>query len=219
MKKTKKKYLLPTIVIVLMILSFLTGVLASEFLLVTRDNTPKTDINISVGGVSTVQAENRDVAILLDGAAVEGELLGGEQKATALNANTSHPMVITPLNDPSADVKDEEGIWSTQTEVEIFKVQYDNAEGKTTVASAYGDKVIAPGTEASYYFDVRNTGDTGVYYTVETESSVSFVYNGQEHKIPMYAKFRAEDEYMLGSAEKYEEMGGLDGLSRKGALS
>ena len=43
-------------------------------------------------------------------------------------------------------------IWGTETEVEIFKVSYEDGEGNITVKSDNGEKVVAPGTENSYTF-------------------------------------------------------------------
>ena len=53
---------------------------------------------------------------------------------------------------------DENTIWSTKTDIEIFRLKHDNNnDGVFTVVTSDGDKVFAPGTENDYTFTIKNT--------------------------------------------------------------
>ena len=55
----------------------------------------------------------------------------------------------TQLARPGFEVSDEQTVWTTNTQVEIFRSYYENGEHIITVKSDDGDKLIAPGTENS----------------------------------------------------------------------
>ncbi|WP_165044517.1 hypothetical protein [Adlercreutzia sp. ZJ138] len=52
-------------------------------------------------------------------------------------------------------------VWSTETQVDLFRSNYNN-----TVASADGDKLIAPGTTNRYDFTLRNNAEVPLGYEV-----------------------------------------------------
>ncbi|WP_165247617.1 hypothetical protein [Adlercreutzia sp. ZJ141] len=52
-------------------------------------------------------------------------------------------------------------VWSTETQVDLFRSSYNN-----TVASADGDKLIAPGTTNRYDFTLRNNAEVPLGYEV-----------------------------------------------------
>lgn len=61
--------------------------------------------------------------------------------------------------DPNLDnveYGDDEQIWDLQTEIKIFSVAYSNQTGEVYVEALNGEKVIAPGTEGRYKFEIRN---------------------------------------------------------------
>ncbi len=236
----KKKYLLPSIVIVLMTLSFLTGVIVSDLLLVFHDKTPSSDMSINMGAdnnaavspskdsdsqtaklpAATVDDEETSASAttdITDNTTENNTEDNTEAVSDSDSTSTESPMTTPPT--PSAYVDDEAGLWIDQTQVEIFRAKYDNDSGNITVISAYGDKVIAPGTSNSYYFNVNNDGETGIKYTLEAEASISFVYNDQTYKIPIQAKFRDDtDTYLIGSADEYVCFDALDGIKDEGTL-
>ena len=57
------------------------------------------------------------------------------------------------------------------TTMDLFKNAYVNASGQTVVASADGTKLVAPGTQGSYEFVVRNSGGQPAAYRVWAETA------------------------------------------------
>ena len=81
-------------------------------------------------------------------------------------------------NNPSFEIGDGEGKqWKNETNVNIFKSDYTNGEGVTTIISQNGDKVIAPGSTSSYKFAMYNNGNVAVMY--ETDVDFSLLINGK----------------------------------------
>ena len=70
------------------------------------------------------------------------------------------------------EASDENTVWSMNTQVDIFKVSYDET-GEVTVLGDGIDKLIAPGTENSYVFKLKNTGNTPLTYEVSVEAYFS----------------------------------------------
>ena len=58
---------------------------------------------------------------------------------------TTVPQATQPPKNPGFEASDDNTVWSTNTQVEIFRVSYVNGEQVITVNSGNGDKVIAPG--------------------------------------------------------------------------
>lgn len=76
----------------------------------------------------------------------------------------------TDMFNPGFAVKDDVQTWSTNTQIDIFKVTYENGDGEITVRSDDGDKVFAPGTDNSYTFKLINTGDVTLEYGLEVRA-------------------------------------------------
>lgn len=113
------------------------------------------------------------------------------------------------------EASDDLVVWETMTEVEIFKVSYENGEGMVTVLSSNGDKVIAPGTENSYTFKLKNTGDTALDYTLSVEAFFDPVYQ----PLPIEARLsRYDGEWVVGDKDNYAAVGYLDGASDTATL-
>lgn len=117
----------------------------------------------------------------------------------------------TPAQTPSADsdirpemeTMDGTVVWEKESEVEIFKVSYENETGEVTVQSADGDKVIAPGTSNSYTFRLKNTGNYAIDYKVEMESLVT----ASNTQIPIESRIsRYDGKWLLGTAEDYVDL-------------
>ena len=97
------------------------------------------------------------------------------------NANVADRMSTTPrsfipgrspiLRDQAGfEASDDKTVWTTNTKVEIFRVSYENGEQVVTVNGSNGQKVIAPGTENSYTFKLKNTGTVALDYTLEVDA-------------------------------------------------
>lgn len=116
---------------------------------------------------------------------------------------------------PGIEASDDLVVWETMTEVEIFKVSYENGEGTVTVLSDNGDKVLAPGTENSYTFKLKNTGNTALDYTLQVEAFFTPVYQ----PIPVTGRIsRYDGKWVVGDKDNYAAVGYLDGASDTATL-
>ena len=114
-------------------------------------------------------------------------------------------------------VNDSEQVWSSETDVEIFRIRYDNADdGVYTVESAAGDKVIAPGTSNTYRFKLNNPGDYDVLYTV----SLAAWMEGGENPIPIRLRlFDDTGAYWIGSDTEWVEAAAANAAERSETLA
>lgn len=102
-------------------------------------------------------------------------------------------------------VHDEEKVWSTVTDVEIFHLSYDdNGDGHVTTASGNTDKVFAPGTGETYPFTLTNKGPYNLKYRLTVEA----YYEGTDGLwIPIQARFLdSSNAYIVGSAEEWPDV-------------
>lgn len=104
-------------------------------------------------------------------------------------------------------------------EIQVFYAEYGK-DGEITVKSAFGDKVIAPGTENQYDIYVRNIGKVPISYVLEAESRITVDVNGEQIEIPIEASFYTpRNSYLLGGEESLENLGKLDGVKDSSGLS
>jgi len=100
--------------------------------------------------------------------------------------------------------------------VDIFRISYENNEQKVTVNSDNGDKLIAPGTENSYTFKLKNTGNVALDYTLELDAYVT----PENIRIPIQARLnRYDGTWIVGDQEHYAEVSVLDNASDKDTLA
>lgn len=112
---------------------------------------------------------------------------------------------------------DENTVWSAETEVEIFRISYDNENGDITVKNNAGsnDALIAPGTSNEYIFTLENTGDAPLDYTMTMEAWVG----GTELWLPVKASVRDyNNRYLLGSPTQSEDVLELNSVRDDGVL-
>ena len=113
-------------------------------------------------------------------------------------------------------VSDENKIWGTETEVEIFKVAYENGEGIVTAKSFNGEKIVAPGTENSYTFKLKNNGTEGLTYTLNVDA---YITPGDE-MIPIEARLsRYDEKWIVGGPDEWVGVPVLDTASDEASLS
>lgn len=107
--------------------------------------------------------------------------------------------------------------WSTETDVEIFRVQYDgNGNGRVTVKSEDGDKVFAPGTGNTYKFSLNNTANRSLDYTLRMEA----YYKGAEDLyIPVHVKLTGDNGYLLGSDALWVDPADLNSVKESGVIA
>lgn len=106
---------------------------------------------------------------------------------------------------PSFSAYDDRTVWRGETDVDIFRISYDNSSGEMTVngASENSDKLIAPGTSGVYRFSLENTGNVTLDYTMNMEAWIT----GTDLEIPVKARVcNYKGEYLLGDAETKEDV-------------
>lgn len=116
-------------------------------------------------------------------------------------------------------IEDQNGIWKGQTSVDIFAQSYmgtaeaDSAD-KITVENGGSDeeKLIAPGTEKSYTFQITNPRETDVRYFV------SFKEENTSEKLPLEVRIRCGENFFLGGEEKWETIDVLNPAVHEGVL-
>ena len=108
---------------------------------------------------------------------------------------------------PSAIVYDDDRIWTTNSKFEVFSISDENGEKKITVQSSDEDKVIAPGTEFSYVFKIKNTGNVAL----DNEVQVNAYITPDDVIIPITGRLsRYDGKWIAGDRENYAEVDELD---------
>ena len=107
-------------------------------------------------------------------------------------------------------------VWKTMTEVNIFKISYENGEKKITVIGGDSDEVIAPGTDNKFKFKIQNDADFNIDYLVTAEA----FYSDSEKPIPINVRFSDEKGiYFLGTETGMLPVMELNKLNFKRTLS
>ena len=134
------------------------------------------------------------------------------------------PVLLTAETpDPNGEhthfkVYDENTVWSTHTDVEIFSLRYDdNGDGRYTTASSNDEKVFAPGTTQSYTFTLANNGDKTLGYKL---TIAAFYENTDGLWIPIEGRLSDyTGAWLVGSATQWPDVLELDGFARTGSLA
>lgn len=121
----------------------------------------------------------------------------------ALPENSDILFIVS--KDPEFLVDDDKGAWTKGREIDIFKAEYSNGEGSTTVASSDGTKVIAPGTETTYNFTMYNSGNMAVVYNTDLEFKLKI---GDEvvssENFPLQVRLKnATQDYIIGGEDEW----------------
>ena len=155
----------------------------------------------SVGNVSDTQSSlNTDVQIPTN----KQDNTNGSD---AMDNHMSTPQAVSPQKNPNFEVSDDNVVWNTDTKVEIFRVSYSNGEQVITVNSDDSDKLIAPGTENSYTFKLKNTGNVALDYTVEVDA----YFSPADIKIPISGRMnRYDNKWVVGNKDEYAAVSVLD---------
>lgn len=112
-------------------------------------------------------------------------------------------------------VTDKNTVWKGETDIEIFRISYENGENQITGRSANGEKVIAPGTENEYSFALENTCDENVKY----EMSMQAYFTDGTYTIPVEARvFDYKGRYLAGTADSYADVLELNKVEDSGTL-
>lgn len=110
---------------------------------------------------------------------------------------------------------DDNTVWSGETDIEIFRVSYENEAGEITVHSTGGDKLLAPGTENTYSFALENTSRENLEFGMTMEA----FFSDGTHVIPVEVKvWDHEGTYFAGSETEYVDVLQLNQVSDSGSL-
>ncbi len=115
---------------------------------------------------------------------------------------------------PGVENGNGEAKWETETSVDLFKNTYTDADGKITVESVNGDKIIAPGTSNDYSFTIKNTGNISLDYTLKIEGSFKI----SDKQLPFYVRLRIGDEWIVGGEEEWIHLDSLGDIATSRTL-
>lgn len=136
-----------------------------------------------------------------------------KRKTISQNKSSSHKYTGNEAKQQAKkqglDVEDNTQVWTTDTEIELFKISYKNNKGEVTVKSANKDKVIAPGTDGSYTFDLKNTSKYSADYKVWVETTITSNITG----MPLQTRMSGATGWLLGSKNNWEDASKLDGIT------
>ena len=120
------------------------------------------------------------------------------------------------LANPGFEASDENTVWTGETDVEIFSISYDNETGETTVRSQNDAKVLAPGVGDSYSFELENTGNVSLDYTLEMDAW----FSDTEYPIPVVVSVEnGGGEWLLGSGEEMVDVLRLSEVKEAGVIA
>lgn len=127
---------------------------------------------------------------------------------------------LVPVN-PGLVVNDDKQAWGTENCIDLFEEVYSGNGKDITVESSNGDKLIAPGTESEYTFNLKNTGNVAMDYNVTIDASLEF--DDQElvlKQLPIGVRLRTySGEYLLGDGKNWVSLAYLEDYSSSGTLS
>lgn len=119
---------------------------------------------------------------------------------------------------PGFQASDSDKIWGKQTDIELFRVSYENGGHVITAAGAHGQEIVAPGTENDYTFNLTNTGNVSIAYRVSAAAVLSDGQNSFD--IPL--KLRLSDytgRYLIGGADSWADFESLGTFSESASLA
>ncbi|MBO4421903.1 MAG: hypothetical protein J5879_00575 [Clostridia bacterium] len=142
---------------------------------------------------------------------------GGKVSAATIGALNNAQLLTAAITGTGFSVYDKDKVWSTQTDVEIFKIAYENDELVTTVNSFNNtDKVIAPGTSNDYSFTLKNSGTVSLDYILQVDA----FFEGTDYIIPVEAKmYDYKGKYLAGSSDTWVPVKELDTIEESGVLA
>ena len=197
----KKKPRLSFLVITLALSVAFSFVAISHLLIKTGNENPHGNIDISASDNGDNNNSNAESTV-----------------SQSVNAKPHEPSAKPDESRPEIDLFGGKGE-VYHKEIQVFYAKYSK-DGKITVKSDFGDKVVAPGTENSYDLYVRNVGKVPISYILEAESRITVDVNGKQIEIPVEASFYTpHGSYLLGGEESLDHLGKLDGVKDSSSLS
>lgn len=112
------------------------------------------------------------------------------------------PAETEKVHNPEFVPVDDQGPWTEEREIEIFKVYHTGADGGIAVSTSDG-KLIAPGTEHIYNFRLENKGDVGLDYEMTMEAVIS----DNISRLPVEVKvYDHKGRYITGTETSYSNV-------------
>lgn len=196
---SKRKILLTALILLILVLITAVYVCYRLGVFSHTDKTPSIGLIPTADGLDTQPAET-------------GEQ---DQPDATAQAPTQAATESTFVAQPGMTVYDDQQIWTTNTQIELFRVSYENGQEKITVLSDDTDALIAPGTDNSYTFRLKNTGNVALNYTVMLEA----YYSDNVTYIPVEVRMRDfNGNYCIGSEDSYAPVLELNGLQDHNTL-
>lgn len=116
---------------------------------------------------------------------------------------------------PGFEASDDKRIWAKNTEVEIFNIRYENGDTNITVESVDGSRLIAPGTENSYVFKFKNTGNVAMDYSLTVDAYIT----GTDLVIPVVGRIsRYDGKWITSDNDEFVDVATLDAVKDHGTL-
>lgn len=197
----KRKIGLSFLVVTLALLVAFSFVAISHLLIKTGNANPSANIDISISDKGDNDSGKNDSAV-----------------SESVKIEPETPKQEPEMTKPEAElIGGKDGVY--HEEIQIFSAEYES-DGNITVKSAYGNRVVAPGTENSYDIYVRNVGKVPISYVLEAQSRITFDVNGKQIEIPIKANFSdPNNNYLLGSENEKVSLAKLDKLKDSSGLS
>ena len=129
-------------------------------------------------------------------------------------------LFLTP-REPNADTTDESKDWDDNTSVEIFSAEYKNAAGEVVVKSLVDDEaIIAPGTENSYKFYLKNTGNVALDYSILLDPKFKIDYKDASLEgMPFEVRVSNQHgEFLIGTETEWVNMDDVEPVVDQGIV-
>lgn len=124
------------------------------------------------------------------------------------------PSAAAPARLGVFTAEDGHQIWSTETDIDIFRITYDET-GEVNVISSNTDKLIAPGTTDTYSFTLKNNGSFKLKYTVRILAWVT----PSDVALPVLARVTGRGgAYLAGGPAAWVPVLDIDGLTETSTL-
>ena len=146
----------------------------------------------------------------------------------------NHRLLTAPPLDDKFTVAKKNGklVWEGMTDLEIFKVSYENGAQQVTVHNDNGEKLIAPGTDNTYRIGVENMSSGSVKYSISFEAVCEIIEKGAptgtgvRYDIPIYGSVSytkgsgttATEEYLFGTAQTNEKITKMEKVTHSGSV-
>lgn len=141
-------------------------------------------------------------------------LTSNETPSTANVRTTKTQEVQDTIN--AFVTRDDVTIWKTETEIDLFKTDYNDPEDIKVTVIGNGDKVIAPGTKYEYDFYVENNSNYAIDYNLTGEA----YFSEEDLTIPVDIKLADNDGvYFMGSETSWTPVYSLNELNTTRTLA